>query len=379
MLVNGTHYRTVWMEGGLVKLIDQRQLPFAFEILSLQTYQETAEAIREMAVRGAGAIGVAAGFGMAQACLAAPADAFESELSRAARVLRSTRPTAWNLFYAVDRVAESVTSIRDAAAARARAVAVAQAIADEDAQAGERIGELGQALLPSGGVVLTHCNAGWLAFADWGTALAPVYRAHREGKRISVYVTETRPRAQGAKLTAWELAQEGVPYTLIPDTAAGSALRQGLVDCVLVGADRIAANGDVANKIGTYQLAVLAKTHRIPFYVAAPTTTIDMSCPSGERIPIEERADDEVIWTGGITPQGRPERVRISPEGTPVRNWAFDVTPAGFVTGLLTERGLIRAHPQAIAELMQGRPNSPGDISIFPASAERKIDTSPHL
>ena len=352
MRVNGTHYRTVWLEGGTVKLIDQRRLPSAFEVLSLATYQETAEAIRDMAVRGAGAIGVAAGFGMAQACLAAPDDAMERELARAAAVLRATRPTAWNLFYAVDRVAERVSSVRGAAARRACAVETAQAIADEDAQAGERIGALGQPLLPSSGAVLTHCNAGWLAFADWGTALAPIYRAHREGRRIAVYVTQTQPRAQGAKLTAWELAQEGVPHTLIPDTAAGSVMRQGLVQVVLVGADRIAANGDVANKIGTYQLAVLARTHRIPFYVAAPTTTIDAGCPSGDQIPIEERGGDEVLWTSGITPEGRPARVRISPEGTPVRNWAFDVTPAEYVTGLLTERGLIRAQPQAIAELM---------------------------
>ena len=355
MRVNGTHYRTVWLEGGLVKLIDQRRLPFAFEVLSLRTYEETAEAIRDMAVRGAGAIGVAAGFGMAQACLAAPADTIEPELTRAASVLRATRPTAQNLFYAVERVAEAAASLSDPSAKRARAVETAQAIADEDAQAGERIGELGQSLLPSSGAVLTHCNAGWLAFADWGTALAPIYRAHREGKRIAVYVTETRPRAQGAKLTAWELAQEGVPYTVIPDTAAGSLMRRGAIACVIVGADRIAANGDVANKIGTYQLAVLAKTHRIPFYVAAPTTTIDVSCPSGDEIPIEERGDDEVLWTSGITPEGRTARVRISPEGTPVKNWAFDVTPAEYITGLLTERGLIRAQPQAIAETMRDR------------------------
>jgi len=379
MLVNGTQYRTVWMEGGTVKLIDQRRLPFAFEILSLRTCQETAEAIRDMAVRGAGAIGVAAGFGMAQAALAAPAEAFDAAVARAASVLRETRPTAWNLFDAVDRVLEGVAPIRDVAARRARAIEVAQAIADDDARAGERIGELGQSLLPSPGAVLTHCNAGWLAFADWGTALAPVYRAHREGRRISVYVTETRPRAQGAKLTAWELAQEGVPYTLIPDTAAGTLMRQGLVDCVLVGADRIAANGDVANKIGTYQLAVLAKTHRLPFYVAAPTTTIDLSCPSGERIPIEQRSDDEVVWTNGITPEGRPVRVRISPEGSPVRNWAFDVTPAEYVTRLLTERGLIRPLPQAIAGLMGQRPEPPGDRAMFPGSAGRKRETSPHL
>ena len=355
MRVNGVHYRTVWLEGSTVKLIDQRRLPFAFDILSLGTYQETAEAIRDMAVRGAGAIGVAAGFGMAQAALAAPDGAVDAELARAAGVLRATRPTARNLFYAIERVETAVASQAGAAAKRARAVETAQALADEDAQAGERIGEVGLALLPSPASVLTHCNAGWLAFADWGTALAPIYRAHREGKPVSVFATETRPRAQGAKLTAWELAQEGVPCTLIPDTAAGSLMRQGLVNLVLVGADRIAANGDVANKIGTYPLAVLARTHRIPFYVAAPTSTIDLDCPSGDEIPIEQRADDEVLWTDGVTPEGRPARVRISPEGTPVKNWAFDVTPAEYLTGLVTERGVIRAEPRAIAEQMRDR------------------------
>ena len=230
---------------------------------------------------------------------------------------------------------------------------IAQAIADEDARAGERIGELGQTLFGPSTTVMTHCNAGWLAFADWGTALAPIYRAHREGKRVSVYATETRPRGQGSKLTAWELAQEGIPCTLIPDAAAGHLMRHGRIDLVLVGADRIAANADVANKIGTYTLAVLAKMHRVPFYVAAPTTTIDLGCPSGSEIPIEERADEEVMWTTGVTADGRPERVRTAPEHALVRNWAFDVTPAEYLTGILTEQGLLRATPQAIQDVMR--------------------------
>ena len=352
MRVNGKLYRTVWMEGDAVKLIDQRQLPFRFEILTLDASDAVADAIRDMAVRGAGAIGVAAGYAMAQAIRLAPARRFDEEIARAASVLRATRPTARNLFYAIDRVLEGFRVVSGLEAQRVRAVEIAHAVADEDAHAGERIGELGQALLPSPSTVLTHCNAGWLAFADWGTALAPVYRAHRDGKQVAVYATETRPRTQGAKLTAWELAQEGVPCTLIPDPAAGHLMRQGLVDLVLVGADRIAANGDVANKIGTYTLAVLARTHAIPFYVAAPTTTIDPGCPSGGAIPIEERSEDEVLWTIGLTPAGRAERVRVSPEGSRARNWAFDVTPAEYITGLLTERGLIRAEPQAIAEVM---------------------------
>ena len=353
MRVNGVSYRTVWMEAGRIHLIDQRQLPARFAIVTLGTYHEAAQAIREMTVRGAGAIGVAAGYAMAQAALQAPPERVEETLASAAAMLRATRPTAWNLFCAIDRVLEGVSSVAEVAAKRRRAMEIAQAIADEDAQAGERIGAIGQALLPSPSTVLTHCNAGWLAFADWGTALAPVYQAHRQGKRVAVYATETRPRAQGAKLTAWELAQEGIACTLIPDTAAGHLIRQGLVSLVLVGADRVAANGDVANKIGTYTLAVLARTHRIPFYVAAPTTTIDLSCPSGSAIPIEERSGEEVVWTHGVTAEGRSERVRTAPEGVTVRNWAFDVTPAEYLTGLLTERGLIRAEPNAILELMR--------------------------
>jgi methylthioribose-1-phosphate isomerase len=353
MRVNGVAYRTVWLEGSSVKLIDQRRLPFRFEIRTLVTYRDTAEAIRDMTVRGAGAIGVAAGYAMAQAALAAPAAGFDASLAEAARALRATRPTAQNLFYAIERVSAAVREVDGMDAKRARAVEVAQAIADEDARAGERIGILGQELLGASASVLTHCNAGWLAFADWGTALAPLYCAHRQGKRVRVYVTETRPRAQGAKLTTWELAQEGVPHTVIADTAAGSVMRRGLVDLVLVGADRVAANGDVANKIGTYQLAVLARAHRLPFYVAAPTSTIDLTCPDAAAIPIEERDEDEVLWSTGQTTEGREERVRIAPEGTRARNWAFDVTPAEYVTGLLTERGLIRAQPQALAELVQ--------------------------
>src|SRR3989338_4624271 len=245
MRVDGVSYRTVWMEDGAVKMIDQRLLPFRFEICSIRTHQETAEAIRNMTVRGAGAIGVAAGYAMAQAALTAPEGGFNGAMNQAAALIRGTRPTARNLFYAVERVLEEVEAASGVAAKRMAASATAQAIADEDAAAGERIGEVGQPLFSDTTTVLTHCNAGWLGFADWGTALAPVYRAHRDGKHVRVFATETRPRGQGAKLTAWELSQEGVPYTLIPDAASGHLLRQGQVNVILVGADRIAANGDV--------------------------------------------------------------------------------------------------------------------------------------
>jgi len=352
MRVNGTPYRTVWMDGELVKLIDQRRLPFAFAIVSLETPEAIAKAIREMTVRGAGAIGVTAGFGMALAALRARDASFDEDLSRAASVLRAARPTARNPFYAIERVLEGVREASSVKAKRQRAVAIAEAIADEDAAAGEAIGRIGQQIVPSPASILTHCNAGWLAFADWGTALAPIYRAHRDGKPVHVYATETRPRAQGARLTAWELANEGVSHHLIADTAVGHLMRQGRVNLVLVGADRVAANGDIANKIGTYQLAVLAKTHQIPFYVAVPTTTMDLSCPEGAAIPIEERAEEELLWATGMTSDGQETRVRIAAD-TPACNWAFDVTPAAYVTGLLTERGLIAATPEAIAALLR--------------------------
>ena len=364
MRVQGVSYRTVWMDRGVVNMIDQRALPFHFAIVSLPTYRDTAEAIRDMTVRGAGVIGVAAGYAMAQAVLEAPPASFDDAMATAESVLRATRPTAQNLFYAIERMRASLSGCRDAAQRRAQAVACAQAIADEDAAAGEAIGMCGQAILGASATVITHCNAGWLAFADWGTALAPIYQAHREGKRIHVYATETRPRSQGAKLTAWELAQEGVPCTIIPDTAAGSVIRRGLITCVIVGADRIAANGDVANKIGTYPLAVLAQTHRVPFYVAAPTTTIDLACATGDAIPIEERSEEEVLWVTGLTADGRLERVRIAAADARARNWAFDVTPASLITALITNRGIIAAEPRAIRDIMRAHPS--GVTALIP-------------
>lgn len=354
MRVNGIAYRTVWMDRGAVKLIDQRRLPFQFTVLTLRTCRETAEAIRDMTVRGAGAIGVAAGYAMAQAAQQAPAGSFDRTMADAAALLRATRPTARNLFSSIERILAGVPRNAPVAARRARAAVIAQAIADEDAACGRRIGVHGQRLFRRGPTrVMTHCNAGWLAFADWGSALAPIYEARRRGRRVSVWVNETRPRGQGARLTAWELGQEGVPYTLLPDTAAGHAMRQGLVDFVIVGADRIAANGDVANKIGTYALAVLAYAHRIPFYVAAPTTTIDPACPTGAAIPIEERSPEEVLQVSGPAGNGRIMRIRVAAAGAQARNWAFDVTPAALITGLLTERGLTVPGPGAIQALLR--------------------------
>ncbi len=356
MLVNGTHYRTVWLDGTAVKAIDQHRLPHRFEVATLATYRDTADAIRTMLVRGAGAIGVAAGFGMAQATLAAPDGArFRPFVEEAAALFKATRPTAQNLFYAVDRLLAAVKLLNDRpASARHRAVEVAQAIADEDAAAGERIGQIGEPLIPEKGRVMTHCNAGWLAFADWGTALAPIYVAARKGRPLFVYVNETRPRGQGAKLTAWELAQEGVPHALIADVAAGSFMQRGEVDLIIVGADRIAANGDVANKIGTFTLAVLAREHRIPFYVAAPCSTIDPACSAGSQIPIEERSVEEVVTATGLADNGREVTVRLAPAGCPVRNPAFDVTPAAYISGIITERGMAPATTDGIRRICAG-------------------------
>ncbi|MDP3722017.1 MAG: S-methyl-5-thioribose-1-phosphate isomerase [Candidatus Omnitrophota bacterium] len=353
MLVNGQPYRTVWMEGGIVKLIEQRLLPHRFEILSCHTCQETAFAIQDMAVRGAGAIGAAAGYAMAQAVLKAPESSFRAALEEGARAIRATRPTAHDLFVAVERVLEAAVAAPTVAAARQAAVSAAGALADDNAKAGEAIGRVGAGLLHAGMRILTHCNAGWLAFVDWGSALAPIYSAHRAGVALFVYVTETRPRSQGAKLTDWELAQAGVPHVLIADTAAGSLLRQGKIDGVIVGADRIAANGDVANKIGTYSLAVLARAHQVPFYVAAPRSTFDPSAPDGDAIPIETRHEDEVLSVSGLADDGTLKRVRIAAAASHALNPAFDITPASLVTRFITEAGLLEPEGRAIAAFVQ--------------------------
>ncbi len=353
MRVDGKPYRTVWMEGGTVRMIDQPRIPHAFRVVDMPRHTDTARAIREMVVRGAGAIGATGAFGMAQVAAEAPeGDDFFAYVARGARTLENTRPTAQNLFYGIRAVLDAIEANRDdLAAAREAAVAAAQAVADDDAESCRRIGEHGAPLVADGARVNTHCNAGWLAFVDWGSALSPVYAAHRAGRRVFVWVDETRPRGQGARLTAWELGQEGVPHAVIADNATGWLMRRGEVDLVIVGADRIAANGDVANKIGTYSSAVVARANGIPFYVAAPTTTIDPACPSGEAIPIEERDADEVRWTWGWSEDGRFTRVRTTPAEAPARNPAFDVTPAELIAGIITEKGVVPATPEGIARV----------------------------
>ncbi len=354
MIVQGKHYRTVWLkkDEGVVQMIDQTLLPHRFEIIDLDDYHQTARAISVMNVRGAGAIGATGAYGMAQCALAAPESDFEGAMAKGARVIGGTRPTAQNLFYGIERVMNAAEAANGLDAKRVAAVTAAKAVADEDAAACERIGELGAELLKDGHRVSTHCNAGWLAFVDWGSALSPIYKAKRQGKKIFVWADETRPRSQGTKLTAWELAEEGIEHKVIIDGATGHMMKQGHIDMVIVGSDRIAANGDVANKIGTYSSAVLAAEHGIPFYVAAPTSTIDFNCPHGDQIPIEERSEDEVRVIEGLTSEGVELGVRITPPGTRAANPSFDVTPNRLVAGIITEKGIFK--PQELHLIRSG-------------------------
>ncbi len=323
-----------WLPEGRLRFIDQTRLPHEEVWLETSDYRDVAEGIRQLRLRGAPLIGIAAAYGLALAALQMDADqGFRARLLAITGLLLDTRPTAVNLSWAVNRLWGTVEGVRDPARVREAFVAEACRIHEEDIEANRRMGNLGSELLPRGAAVLTHCNTGSLATGGYGTALGVVRSAWEQGKLRQVYVTETRPLLQGARLTAWELARDGIPFTLIVDGAAGSVLRRGLADAVIVGADRIAANGDVANKIGTYALAVLARENGAPFYVAAPTSTIDLSLASGEAIPIEERPEDEVTSLAGV---------RIPPPGVAAANPAFDVTPNHCVTAVITENGVAR-------------------------------------
>jgi methylthioribose-1-phosphate isomerase len=331
-----TLQRTIEWHDGAVLMIDQRVLPLQYEIKTYTTYQGVAEAIHTMVIRGAPAIGAAAGFGMALAGLQSQATTrsdLRRDLEIAADVLRHSRPTAVNLFWAIDRMLRTaVTKNLDAADdVRAALIAEAQSIADEDVEINKRMAEYGAALIKDGDTILTHCNTGALAVVDYGTALGVIRRAHEQGKRIKVFADETRPRLQGARLTAWELMRWGIDVTLIADNAAGHYMRKGDIDICFVGSDRTTANGDVANKIGTYKVAVLARENGIPFYPVVPTSTIDLSLAHGDLIPIEERDEREVTEIDGV---------RIAPIGVKVGNPAFDVTPHKYVTGIVTENGI---------------------------------------
>ncbi len=326
-------------EKGCLQLIDQRVLPAEFRTVCLHTYDEVARAIKDMVVRGAPAIGAAAAFGMALAALRFSGSSREALLrfleEEAAPTLKAARPTAVNLAWAVDRVLRAARRVQTSAdAVRETVLQEAQRIADEDVETNKRMAEYGAALIEDGDVIIHHCNTGALATVDWGTALGVIRMAHEQGKRIHVLVDETRPRLQGARLTAWELEQYGIPYDIITDNAAGYFLSTGQATKVFVGADRVAANGDVANKIGTYMLALAAYDNGVPFYPVVPTSTIDLSLPDGRAIPIEERDPAEVL---DIQYRGRP----AMPAGASARNPAFDVTPHRLVTAIVTEYGVL--------------------------------------
>lgn len=337
-------YRTVCLSGKTVRMINQCLLPHKFEIYEARTHEETAKAISSMIVRGAGAIGVAAAFGVAQAALEAQSrnmNEFLEYVENVAVYLKSIRPTAVNLFHAIDRCLLAAKGESDIDECRKLIVKEAQKIADEDVFASKKIGEYGKELIKDGYRILTHCNAGALAFIDYGTALSPIRFAHYEGKDIFVFVDETRPMFQGSRLTAWELCQEGIRYAIIADNAAGFFMRKGEIQMAIVGADRIAANGDVVNKIGTYEKAVIAKENSIPFYVAAPLTTFDLKCECGDKIRIEERSAEEVLSAWGVDEKGKFTKLRIAGICSEARNPSFDVTPAKYVQGIITERGII--------------------------------------
>lgn len=335
--------KTLWREDRKIKMIDQRLLPHKFKIITLEDHKQTAEAIKNMVTRGAGAIGCAAGYGMAQAALEAedmPLNEFMDYLRDAARTIKNTRPTAVNLFKVVDMCLEAAKQ-GEKEQRIMKVLKKADNISEEDVKASKTMGELGASLIEDGFKILTHCNAGALAFIDHGTALSPIREAHRQGKKVFVWVDETRPRCQGSRLTAWEMQQENIPYAVIVDNAAGFFMKNGEVDMVIVGADRIAANGDVANKIGTYEKAVVAYENKIPFYVAAPGMTFDLMTPTGENINVEERHVDEVIMMWGIDSKGEPTSIRITGDETMARNPAFDITPAKYITGFITEKGIL--------------------------------------
>ena len=362
MNVNGRHYRTIWLEeAGPVRIINQQTLPFSFEILALRHVEDVRRAIKDMYVRGAGLIGAAAAFGMYLASLEAGEHSFDADLESAAALLKATRPTASNLAWAADKMLAALRG-RPESAARKREIArqTAQAIADGDADCCKHTGLNGLEIIRTIAAkkrgetvnILTHCNAGWLAFVDYGSALSPVYAAFDRGIKVHVWVDETRPRNQGAGLTAWELGQHGVSHDIIPDNAGGHLMQHGLVDLVITGADRATRRGDAANKIGTYLKALAAAENNVPFYVALPSSTFDFSMSDGvAEIPIEERDASEVRYVSGKTASGALETVLICPEQSPARNWGFDVTPARYITGLITERGICGASEAEIVKL----------------------------
>ncbi len=372
MKVGGKDFRTIWLkpeDETAVQLIDQRFLPHDFVIEEVRTVDQMATAIREMHVRGAGLIGASAGYGMYLAAIESSAHTetgnIDEQLAHAAERLKATRPTAVNLSWAVERQLKTIAEGKKPADKVALALRTARSIADEDAEHCRLIGQYGLELIrqiveKKAGEpvnVLTHCNAGWLAFVDYGSATAPIYAAHNSGLPVHVWVAETRPRNQGSKLTAWELGQHGVSHTLIADSASGYLMQRGAVDLVIVGTDRTTFTGDVANKIGTYLKALAAKENGVPFYVALPSSSFDWKLRDGLKdIPIEERSGNEVKQVDGWF-EGRQIEIHVAPEESPAANYGFDVTPAHLISGLITERGLCKATEESIRALFPDRPS----------------------
>lgn len=364
MKIDGIHYRTIWVadDGWSVEIIDQTRLPHEFAVVRLETPEDAARAIRDMLVRGAPLIGATAAYGL---CLALRKDASDDTLAGTYDMLLSTRPTAVNLKWSLDAMREALSPLSGAARVEA-AYATAARLCDEDVETCRLIGENGLRIIrglseaKAGRPVniLTHCNAGWLACVDWGTALAPIYMAHDAGLAVHVWVDETRPRNQGASLTAFELGRHGVPHTIVPDNAGGHLMQHGLVDICITGTDRTTATGDVANKIGTYLKALAAQANNVPFYVALPHTTIDWSLSDGvKEIEIEQRSPREVTHMTGRTEQGEIVTVEIAAPGSAAANYGFDVTPARYVTGLITERGVAPASREGLLSLYPERRN----------------------
>ncbi|MDO8634558.1 MAG: S-methyl-5-thioribose-1-phosphate isomerase [archaeon] len=352
MKVNGKNYQAAWMQENTVKMVDQLALPFRFRIKKSDSWQESAAAIRDMTVRGAGTIGATAAFAVLQALLASNQKNYLKNSRHAVQEIKKTRPTANDLFYAADSMSMEINKSNSFEEAKKNAKKKAFEIFESYLESGKKIGLHGNALLKKNARVLTHCNAGWLALVDWGSATAPIYAASRGGKKPFVFVDETRPRLQGAKLTAWELAQEKIAHCVIADNAAGHFMQKGEIDIVITGADRIALNGDTANKIGTYEKSVLAKENGIPFYVAAPLSTFDTHTLSGKEIIIEERSQSEVLRVLG---QGkkRVEEVEIYSKKSTAKNPAFDITPSKYITGFITPKGIIKPTKNEIRSLFK--------------------------
>ncbi len=329
--------RAVWAEKTTVCMIEQNVLPFKYQVFRSESYAKTIVAIKTMITRGAGSIGAAAGYAMAQAASEAPKNDYLNFINTAKKEIEASRPTARDLFAATERVYQKAKKNK------ALAWLEAQLVADEIVDAGEKIGKLGNALLKNKARILTHCNAGWLALVAHGSAIAPIYEAHNTGKKVFVYVDETRPRSQGARLTAWELNRAKIPHAVIADNAAAHYMQQGSIDIVITGADRIAANGDTANKIGTLEKAIAAKYFGIPFYIAAPISTFDFETKNGAGIPIEERSEGEVIFQTGLDESGNLQKIQTVSPNSHALNPAFDVTPAELITGFITPKGIFTA------------------------------------